>query len=67
MSAADVVQLRENLGLTQVELAERLGVSHVAVHYWETGKRVPSGPASILLKQLQGQSEIAKQKTAKTA
>ena len=67
MSAADVVNLREKLGLTQVEFAERLGVSHVAVHYWETGKRSPSGPASILLKQLQGQSELKREKIQKSS
>ena len=30
---------REQAGLNQPELAEKLGVSKVAVHQWETGKR----------------------------
>lgn len=32
---------REELGLSQVELAQRLGVSSSAINRWESGKRVP--------------------------
>lgn len=35
--------LRTSLGLTQRQFAERLGVHPMAVHYWETGKRSPTG------------------------
>lgn len=28
-------------GMTQVELAEKLGVSSVSVHKWESGKNLP--------------------------
>lgn len=47
-----VLPLRSRLGMTQVELAERVGVSQPLVALWEAGHRVPSGPAAILLRQL---------------
>lgn len=31
---------RKLRGLSQAEVAERLGVTKTAVHYWETGKRM---------------------------
>ena len=34
-------QLREALGMTQSELAEKIGVSNKAVSKWETGKGLP--------------------------
>lgn len=37
-----IKQLRGRLGLTQVMLAERLGVSFPTVNRWENGKSVPS-------------------------
>ena len=36
-------ELRQELGLTQSELAERLGVSLGAVKHWEQGKGEPNG------------------------
>ena len=38
-------RLRRALGLTQADLAERLGVSHVTVNRWENGQVAPSGLA----------------------
>lgn len=64
MSAVEVARLREKLGLTQYELAEMIGVSSVAVHYWETGKRTPSRPATKLLEQL---AEKSGKKSAKAS
>ena len=34
---------RERRGLTQEELAERIGSSHTAIQRWESGKRHPRG------------------------
>ena len=34
-------QLREERGWSQRELARRVGVSNVAIWYWENGERVP--------------------------
>jgi superfamily II DNA or RNA helicase len=44
--------IRERLGLTQVGLAERLGVSFVTVSRWENGKVEPSGLALQRLRAL---------------
>jgi transcriptional regulator with XRE-family HTH domain len=35
-------QLREKMILSQIEFAERLGVSNVTVSRWETGKSFPT-------------------------
>lgn len=37
-----IVELRTKLGLTQSQLAERLGVTYVTVSRWETGQRKPN-------------------------
>lgn len=42
MFAERLKALRTEKGLTQVELAEKLGVSKGTVGMWETGKRMPS-------------------------
>ncbi len=39
MTASQFKQQRRKLGLSQVELARLLGVSRVAVYYWEHGQR----------------------------
>ena len=39
---------RMSAGLSQVEVAKRIGVSDAAVSMWETGKTIPR--ASLLLK-----------------
>ena len=39
MTASRFKQLRKKMGLSQVELAECLGVSRVAIYYWEHGER----------------------------
>jgi putative transcriptional regulator len=43
-----IKEFRIKAGLTQVELAAKLGVEQAAVSQWETGKTMPS--AAILLK-----------------
>jgi putative transcriptional regulator len=46
-----VKPLRQQLGLKQAELADKLGVTRELISMWERGDRIPSGPAAILLSQ----------------
>jgi DNA-binding transcriptional regulator YiaG len=57
--ADKVKALRESCGWTQHQLAEYLDVSRPLVALWETGDRTPSGPAAILLSQLQSREALA--------
>ncbi len=45
----DVKALRGRLGLTQREFAQRFSFSTRSVQNWEQGRRLPEGPARILL------------------
>lgn len=45
----NVAKIREKTGLTQKQLAERMGVSRRTLENWEQGRRVPQGPARALL------------------
>ena len=49
MTGTTVKWMRTRMGLTQVELAQRLGVSQSLVFKWEAGVRVCRGPAQRLL------------------
>lgn len=48
---------RVNTGLTQVELAEKMGVSRQSVIDWENGKREMRTPYFILFCHITGFSE----------
>ena len=45
----DVKALRQRLGLTQREFAQRFSFSVISVQNWEQGRRTPEGPARVLL------------------
>lgn len=47
-------ELREKAGLTQGELAERLGVTQSTITYWETGKCYPHPDKLLKLEALFG-------------
>lgn len=49
MTPSDFAAARHAMGLTQKQLAERLGVSTRAVQYWEAGKRRPPPPVVKLI------------------
>ncbi len=51
---ANLALLRKKSGLTQVELAERLGVSRQAISKWEVGTAVPSIESLVSLSALYG-------------
>ncbi len=42
--------LRNHLGLTQVEMAEQLGIRQQTVSEWETGQYEPRGTSVTLLR-----------------
>lgn len=50
-------EIRDALGMTQEQLAARLGVSQGTVALWESGQRNPSGSAKILLEMLALEAE----------
>jgi DNA-binding transcriptional regulator YiaG len=58
MTPKEILTLRKNLGLTQSELARRLGVNRAAVCQWEHGSQTPL-PVAVkfmrLLEQLHQQ------------
>ncbi|MEF3304859.1 helix-turn-helix domain-containing protein [Paenibacillus sp. GYB003] len=51
---AQIAELRKNGGMTQTELAERLGVTHQAVSKWERGVSLPDLPTFAQLALLLG-------------
>lgn len=67
MEPKHIKTIRAWFGLTQQELADKLGVSQNAVARWETGSRHPTGSAVTLLtgllvqvaEQMQGESSAA--------
>lgn len=56
MEPKEVLELRTSLGLTQGEMAERVGVNRTSVTHWENGRHAPSGPALRLLAMLREQA-----------
>lgn len=52
MTPAEFCALRDQLGVTQVELARMLGVTSISVSRYETGARPISSTVAILLRLL---------------
>ena len=48
-ATVDVRGIRERLHLSQSEFAARFGFTIAAVQQWEQGRRLPHGPARVLL------------------
>ena len=48
------------LGLTNQQMADRLGVTVRAVEFWRQGKRSVSGPVEMLMKKLSVENTIKK-------
>jgi putative transcriptional regulator len=45
----DVKSIREDLNLTQQQFAALIGISIRTLQNWEQGRRLPEGPARVLL------------------
>ncbi|HAL16477.1 MAG TPA: transcriptional regulator [Anaerolineaceae bacterium] len=46
----DIKRIREKYNLTQEQFAAMLGISVRTLRNWEQGRRVPEGPAMVLLR-----------------
>jgi putative transcriptional regulator len=51
-TAERIAALREELGLTQVAMADELGVRQQTVSEWETGRYEPRGASARMLQML---------------
>lgn len=68
MTISEIIkQARENLGMTQEDLAEKLEVSRQAVSKWELGASVPSPENLELLEEVLGVSFPAPEKASEEA
>lgn len=47
---ADVAAIREAYGLSQAKFASLMGISVRTLQNWEQGRRIPRGPARVLLR-----------------
>ena len=56
----DVAAIRANTGLSQVEFSGQIGVSVATLRNWEQGRRLPEGPARVLLAMLAKDPNIVK-------
>jgi putative transcriptional regulator len=48
----DAAAIRSRTGLSQLNFSKQIGVSVATLRNWEQGRRVPDGPAQVLLRML---------------
>ena len=48
MTNLELKELRQNLGLTQVEMAKKVGVDVKTIQNWESGRKIPASKDGIL-------------------
>jgi len=66
-ASPDVRVIRERLGLSQEAFAERFQLSLRTVQEWEQRRRVPEGPARVLLCIIEREPEAARRALGKRA
>lgn len=49
----DVQSIRKRLGMSQAEFSARFGIPPGTLRDWEQGRRIPEGPARVLLKVIE--------------
>lgn len=49
IQAPEIKDIRDGFGLTQEQFAALLGISVRTLRNWEQGRRIPDGPARVLL------------------
>src|SRR5260221_3839065 len=54
----EVVQARQNTGLSQAQFAEALSISKRTLQEWEQGRRSPSGAAQTLIRIAKTHPEV---------
>ena len=59
MNELDVRELRKSIGLTQRELADRIGITPRAVQKWEAGGVIPESKKRLLLSLIQPEDELS--------
>jgi DNA-binding transcriptional regulator YiaG len=62
MEGKELLEIRKSLGLTQVQIAERIGVTSNTVARWERGEVRISEPVSKLILLLAGSPRKASKK-----
>ncbi len=65
ISAKEIRRIRKKLGLSQAELADALNLTRGTIAHWEAGRCSPTGPANVLLRQLEAahKASLVLQKT----
>jgi putative transcriptional regulator len=58
MDKTDIQAIRERYQLSQAEFARLLGISLDTLQNWEQGRRVPRGPARVLLQVVEKHPEV---------
>ncbi len=56
--AAEIKNIRNELGMTQVSFAWLMGVSNKTVEAWESGRNKPDGPARRILGMIKSDPEL---------
>ncbi len=63
----DAAAVRKKSGLSQAAFAETIGVSLGTLRNWEQGRRVPEGPARVLLALLARNPRIVEETLGRAA
>ena len=56
----DIAATRRGLGLSQTEFAAWFGISLGTLRNWEQGRRMPEGPARVLLRVIERDPEVVR-------